>query len=81
MKDSWKNRKPRTKDHCKAISNAKKGKPHSLETKQKMSSSKKGINPIHTQINWTCKCCGKNGIGISNYNRWHGNNCKNKEYA
>jgi len=25
---------------------------------------------------WTCEHCNKQGKGIANYNRWHGNNCK-----
>jgi hypothetical protein len=25
---------------------------------------------------WTCTKCGKTGTGISNYNRWHENNCR-----
>jgi len=78
MKDSWKLRPERSKEHCEAISRSKKGIKHSDNTKQKMSESKKGKNPIHTQIKWTCEHCGKVGVGISNYNRWHGNNCKRK---
>lgn len=81
MKESWKFRGPRSEKHCKSLSKANKGKILSSETKEKMSKSKKGINPVHTQVSWQCSCCGKTGIGISNYNRWHGNNCKNKNYA
>jgi len=78
MIESWKFRPPRSKEHCLAISNANKGRIVSDETKQKMSNSKKGKNPIHTQVKWHCEYCNKEGIGISNYNRWHGNNCKEK---
>jgi hypothetical protein len=28
-----------------------------------------------TQKQWTCIHCGKSGKGLSNYNRWHGDNC------
>jgi len=76
MKESWRNRSPRSAAHCEAISKANKGRILSQETRQKMSESKKGKNPSHTQIKWTCEHCNKTGIGISNYNRWHGNNCK-----
>lgn len=29
-----------------------------------------------TQVMWDCEHCGKNGKGVSNYKRWHGENCK-----
>lgn len=32
-----------------------------------------GILP--SQQKWTCEVCGKNGVGLSNYNRWHKNRC------
>lgn len=31
-----------------------------------------------TRIAWTCPHCGKQGVGSSNYTRWHGDNCKAK---
>jgi hypothetical protein len=78
MRNSWKSRPARTEAHCNAISEANKGKTHTEETKKKMSLSKKGKNPVHTQVAWVCNHCNKTGIGISNYNRWHGDNCKRK---
>jgi len=27
------------------------------------------------KIKWFCEHCNKSGLGISNYNRWHGKNC------
>jgi len=81
MKESWKNRGPRTKKHCEAISKANTGRINSNETRAKMSAAKKGINPIHTQIQWTCEHCSKTGVGISNYNRWHGLNCKKNSHG
>jgi len=76
MKESWKNRPPRSKEHCEALSRANAGRKAKDSTRKKMSESKKGINPVHTQISWQCNQCGKIGIGISNYNRWHGDNCR-----
>jgi hypothetical protein len=75
MKEAWKNRPPRSKEHCDALSNALLGKRLSAETKKKMSDSKKGITPVHTMIPFICEYCGKQGVGIGNYKRWHGNNC------
>lgn len=80
MKESWKNRPPRTKEHCEALSKSIKGRLLGDETKKKMSEAKKGKNPVHTQISWSCPHCDKSGIGISNYNRWHGENCKAHEH-
>lgn len=54
-------------------------KRHSEETKKKMSKMRKGKNPVWTQVEYTCEHCGKSGKGISNYNRWHGENCKEYE--
>lgn len=76
MKKSWKTRPPRSLSHCENISLATKGKQLSEETKIRMSNSKKGINPVHTQVPWDCEYCSKTGIGIGNYKRWHGENCK-----
>lgn len=28
-----------------------------------------------TRISWVCPHCGKEGVGSSNYSRWHGDNC------
>lgn len=78
MKESWKLRPPRSQKHCMALSEANKGRVLSKKTREKMSNSKKGINPVHTQILWECPHCGKTGIGVSNYNRWHNDNCKAK---
>lgn len=80
MKNSWKLRPPRSAEHCKALSLSGKGKTHSEDTKIKMSNSKKGKNPIHTQVTWVCIYCEKKGIGISNYNRWHGEQCRKKQH-
>jgi hypothetical protein len=76
MKENWHSRGPRSKEHCEALSKANKGKIASVEARTKMSKARKGINPVHTQIKWQCEYCNKEGIGISNYNRWHGKNCK-----
>lgn len=27
---------------------------------------------------WICEHCGKDGVGLTNYVRWHGDNCKHK---
>lgn len=35
-----------------------------------------GIHPSQKQ--WACEHCGKSGNGVTNYIRWHGDNCKNK---
>lgn len=78
MKESWKNRPPRSKAHSMAISAATKGKKLSAETKKKMSESHKGRTPIHTLISFHCEHCGKEGTGIGNYKRWHGDNCSRK---
>jgi hypothetical protein len=76
MKESWKTRPPRSVEHCKNISLATKGKKLSEETRTKMSNSKKGVIPIHTQVPWNCEYCNKTGTSIGNYKRWHGENCK-----
>jgi len=40
---------------------------------------KKKLNVVaQTQVKWKCEHCGKTGKGKSNYNRWHGDNCRNK---
>jgi hypothetical protein len=76
MKEAWKNRPPRSQAHKEALSASGKGRKHSEETKIKMSESKKGIIPIATLKPFICEHCGKQGVGVTNYNRWHGNNCK-----
>lgn len=76
MKDSWKTRGPRSESHCAALSKANRGRVSSAETKNKISAAMKGINPVHTQIKWVCNHCSKEGVGISNFKRWHGLNCK-----
>lgn len=48
-------------------------KPKSAEWKRKMSERMKGIK----RPTVTCEHCGKQCV-LSNYNRWHGNNCKQK---
>ena len=37
---------------------------------------KNGTHP--SQQLWTCEHCNKSGKSITNYTRWHGNNCKTK---
>jgi len=76
MKESWKKRPPRTQEHRDAIAKAGLGRKASEETKLKMSATRKGKNPIQTQILFKCEHCGKEGTGASNYKRWHGQNCK-----
>ena len=78
MKEAWKSRPPRSQDHCAALSNALMGHKPSEETIQKMSASKKGITPVHTLTPFECEHCGKKGIGIGNYKRWHSDNCSKK---
>ena len=34
----------------------------------------KGLSP--TQKEWVCPYCNSTGKGSSNYNRWHGDNCR-----
>lgn len=76
MKEAWKFRPPRSKEHREALSKALIGKSLSEETKQKMSASHKGKTPTHTLIKFLCPHCGKEGVGIGNFKRWHGDNCK-----
>jgi len=47
-----------------------KGKTHSFETKMKQSEAAKNRPTI------TCPHCLKSTNVITNYNRWHGDNCK-----
>lgn len=76
MKESWKNRPPRSEAHCKALSAASIGRRASLETKRKMSEQRKGKVPQASYIPFICEHCGKSGKGAANYKRWHSNNCK-----
>ena len=75
MKEAWKLRPPRSDAHRKALSLAAKGRTLSEETKSKMSKSHKGITPTHTMVPFVCEHCGKAGVGIGNYKRWHSDNC------
>lgn len=76
MKNSWKKRPPRSKEHSDAISRANTGKKASEETKKKMSATRTGIVPKASFIPFICEHCGKEGKGATNYKRWHGDNCK-----
>lgn len=38
---------------------------------------RKELGVLPSQLEWICNC-GKTGKGLSNYTRWHGNNCKFK---
>lgn len=76
MRESWKSRPPRSQSHRDALSAASKGRVISDETRKKMSESHRGIAPIHVKIPFVCEHCGKNGVGMGNYKRWHGDNCK-----
>lgn len=65
------------------ISQAKKGVPiPKLQGRKKpeQSARLKINNPGFdaTRIAWKCPHCGKEGVGSSNYSRWHGDNCKHK---
>lgn len=42
---------------------------------QRMKQNNPGLEK--TRQPWLCEHCGKNGVGSSNYVRWHGENCKN----
>jgi hypothetical protein len=51
----------------------KKRPEHSLLMKSKPN---KGLDKTRTK--WSCEHCQKEGVGSSNYVRWHGDNCKMK---
>lgn len=51
----------------------KKRPDHSERMKQNNPGLEKTRQP------WICEHCGKNGVGSSNYVRWHGDNCKDKK--
>lgn len=78
MKEAWKNRPPRSDKHREALRKSATGRKLTLETKKKMSASKRGVTPIHTLTPFKCEHCGKEGVGIGNYKRWHGDNCKDR---
>ena len=46
------------------------------EHSERMKENNPGLEK--TRQPWTCQHCGKNGVGSSNYIRWHGDNCKHK---
>ena len=46
------------------------------EHSQRMKEYNPGLEK--TRQPWTCEHCGKEGVGSSNYVRWHGYNCKHK---
>jgi hypothetical protein len=80
MQEAWKSRpKEFSAEHRRKITEANVGRKASDETKKKMSEIRTGINPVWTQKKFICEHCGKEGTGISNYNRWHGDNCRHKE--
>ena len=78
MREAWKNRPKRSEEHCNALSKALKGKTHTEETKKRMSLAKKGKPATRAVYSFECEHCSKIGVGQGNYNRWHGNNCKEK---
>lgn len=78
MKSAWTKRPDRSPAHCEALSKALSGRVLSEATKQKMSTTKKGITPVHTLIPFVCEHCGRSGVGAGNYKRWHGDNCRKK---
>jgi len=44
------------------------------EHSKRMKESSPGLEK--TRTNWVCPHCNKEGVGSSNYVRWHGDNCK-----
>lgn len=46
------------------------------EHSERMKTNNPGLEK--TRQPWTCEHCGKEGVGSSNYVRWHGDNCKHK---
>jgi len=66
------------------ISKARKGVPiQKLQGRKKPEQSErlKIKNPGFdaTRVAWQCPHCGKEGVGSSNFSRWHGDNCKSKK--
>ena len=83
--------KPRTPEHCKKLafpkseetrrrmSIAMSGKPRrkpGTETRKKMSDWQKGVSKPTVK----CEYCGE-VCSQMNHGRWHGNNCRNKDYS
>lgn len=56
------------------------GIKRSDETRKLMSICKTGDKHYskNPKFKWTCLHCGKTGTVTSNYNRWHGDRCRNK---
>jgi hypothetical protein len=53
------------------------GTHHLVGGKYQREQLKNGTHP--SQVKWVCEECGKEGLGSTNYNRWHGKNCKMKK--
>ena len=75
--------KRKAEGHGANVSKARLGVPiPKLQGRKKPEQSKrlKIHNPGFdaTRIAWTCPYCDKQGVGSSNYSRWHGDNCKAK---
>lgn len=71
--------KPFTKEHKDKLSKVASERTFSAETRKKLSDlGKKNKALEKTQVAWICEHCGKEGVGSSNYKRWHGDNCKEK---
>ena len=64
----------KSEEHKAKIGAAGKGRVRTQESKDKMSASMKGRSKVKVQ----CPHCNKTVGGISNMNRWHGDNCKMK---
>ena len=76
--------KKKSESHAANISKARKGVPiPKLQGRKKpeQSARLKISNPGFdaTRIAWTCEHCGKEGVGSSNFKRWHSDNCKAKK--
>ena len=56
------------------LSNAWAGKKRPEHSILMKSRPNKGLEK--TRVAWKCPHCGKEGVGSSNYIRWHGDNCK-----
>lgn len=66
-------RGPFSEEHKRKISEKRKGKTHSLEVRQKMSNSRKGVSKTLKLV--TCPHCGKTGKG-GNMTRYHFDKCQ-----
>lgn len=75
LKQYHSNRPP---EHLKKISKSRKGKSHSLETKQKMSKSRGGVSKTLNLM--TCPHCGKSGKG-GNMTRYHFTKCSKAPHS